>query len=188
MSVKKMLDAKDEFELQILSNYKNILDDVFKFTYKVDGRVNWERITRFSPSSNFVSVSGIAELPDDYVIVDENDKETQMPVNFIIPIVALDDGSTASDISKHAQRIGTFRAILGNDVDAYFDILTDAESTMDDVNRIVNKYDASEDVPLSAKIVPIFTKDTPILVGFDMDELTDEQLTSLALHTEISKQ
>jgi hypothetical protein len=185
MSVIDMLDARDEFEKQILSNYQNILDETFRYTYKLEGKVEWMRITRFSKESNFALVTGIATLPEDYIVEDEDGAEAILDISFTIPIGILDDGSTAEEISAVAQNIGALRMIM--EPDEYFELLADGDSTIKQVHDIISTYDNVNPLPVvltpneEIVIERTKTKLPDFLLGFDLDALNDDQLKELLL-------
>ena len=114
MPIEKDLDIKEKFEKRTLKKYEDVLYRTFQVIYEVDAIVDWERILRFSPVSNFITVSGTALIAEGETLKSGKllDKEVEFHVSFTIPWKMLDDESTPYQIADAAKAIGTARSVV----------------------------------------------------------------------------
>lgn len=172
----KDLSIKEKFERRTLKKYDDLLFKVFQVIYEVDGIVEWERIFRFSPTSNFVMISGTA-------IIEEASSTVTRDVSFTIPFSMLDDGSTPYQIADAAKSIITARMVMTPK--EFHDKLRDKNFTMDDLSEYLPELDRLAEQAKDLQIEDI--KLPPHLDGFDLSELSEDQKQRLML-SEIAKQ
>ena len=185
MTILDDLKIKEKFERRTLKKYEDTLYKTFQVIYEIDAIVEWERIFRFSPTSNFIMVAGTAFLQNGQKLTSGNtvDKDVLFEVSFTIPYKNLDDGSTPYEIADAAKAISVARSV--SDPKIFHDHLRDGNFTMDklqeflpEIERLAEK--AQEEPDITQIKLP------PHLSGFDLSELTEEQQHSLML-SEISR-
>lgn len=190
--IENKLITKDQFERRILNNYKDLLYSTFQIIYQVDAEIDWQRITRFSPESNFVMIGAVGVIPKGY---DLNSniltEDIVLSISFTIPWIMLDDGSTADQVSVAAHDLDTLNKIsLAGD---YIDFLRSSENTLKEVQEKISSISTPEPVttPTKEAIVDhpqiVLDKNKKIenypefLKGFNTSDLTEEQKEKLLL-------
>lgn len=181
----KDLRIKEKFELRILKKYDKILYKTFQVIYEADGVIEWERIYRFSPTSNFVMIAGNALISAGQTLSNGQklDNDTVLEVSFTIPWKMLEDGSTAYQIADAAKTIFTVRPIIG--AVEFHSLLRDESFTFESMQEYLPDVDKLEKMAQEEPEI----KDIELpkhLQGFKLEDLTDKQKESLMLN-EIGK-
>ena len=101
-SIFDRLKLRERLDRRILEPYGEILYHIFQVVYEVDAEVTWERIFRFSPDSNFVTISGNAIVPEGTVLSAERilTQPIEIYPSLTFPLAMLDDESSAYDIAE----------------------------------------------------------------------------------------
>lgn len=185
MTILDDLKIKEKFEKRALKKYEDTLYKVFQVIYEVDAVIEWERIFRFSPTSNFIMIAGTALVPEGETLASGNklDGDVVMEVSFTIPWEYLDNNSTPYQIADAAKSIAVARGV--STPKEFHDNLRDEKFTMDKLQELLPDI---EKLAQLAQETPDVTdlELPPHLKGFDLNELSDEQKQSLMLN-EISR-
>jgi|AntRauTorcE11897_2_1112592.scaffolds.fasta_scaffold00046_27 hypothetical protein len=180
MTILNDLKIKEKFEKRTLNKYEDLLYKTFQVIYEVDAFIEWERIFRFSPTSNFIMVSGTALVAEGQKLPSGTniDNDLVLEVSFTVPWEMLDDGSSAYQIADAAKSIGVARSVStpkefhNNLRDVNFTMAT-LQELLPDIEKLAKQ--AQEEPDITTIKLP------PHLDGFDLSGLTEEQKQSLML-------
>jgi len=196
-NITDLLKQKDELELKILGPYVDKLTQVFQLAYNVDdaiANVMWTRISRYSPTSNFIWVSCKAEIPAGKMIGETMlDESMVMDISLTLPMKMMDDGSTPYQLSEASHIINLYRQM--SSLDEFVAFMTTG-GTIEEIRSAVPVFTHKEPDPISTDPAPKY--DPPVKVekkkvtvpptavsgpeflwGFDLTDLTDEQRKQL---------
>lgn len=185
----EQFDNLEQAERDLLSKLSNKLTRAFQVIYEVDGTVDWERIYRLSPDSNFIMVTGIAHVPKGTPMGDGQpaDKELELIVSFTLPLDIIEDG-TPYQIADSAKSLGIIRQIMGPEL--FVTALRGKDTTMETLKAYLpsaENYDImkkhKQETPNNKKQNGLSGPYKSFIEEFDTDSLTDEQLKSLQLNS-----
>lgn len=187
----KRLKAQDQAMLKLLGEYSEQLNRIAEIVYGVKLEVNWVRVIRFSPFSNFALFTGMGLVPKGEKVGEEPlEEDFKISISMTLLLEMLDDESTPYQIADASRAIANVRQVLG--AEEFSEFLKDETSDMDKILALLPRFDTPEDREAihekikEDNVEASVTVHTPAILpgkmsGFDISGLTDKQRQSLRL-------
>lgn len=173
-----------KYQKRTLQAYSDTLTRVVQIIYEVDATVEWVKIEKFSPDSNFVQVIGNAVVPKGSSLKDRVlDEDMEFLISVTIQYSMLEDNSTAYQIAEAVHRLNMVKQIVGSNFstvikDPKFTIET-MEDYIGDNTEYLEGFEHKKEEPKQKKEIAVAD---PRLEGFDLSELSESQKESLRLY------
>jgi hypothetical protein len=173
----------EELQRDILSEYSTLLNRTFQIIYELKTDVDWGRVYRLSPISNFIMISGRVVLPKGTVVGESTvlPEDSDLDVTFTVPLIGFTDNITPYQLAEMAKAINSVRQIVG--ADKFTEMLWNKDTTMDTLYAILPSVDEEEtkSVPDQPAAEGGGVDEYPYFLNFQMSSLTKEQIQSYEL-------